>query len=67
MYFFPSLRKLATIKQITAPMGKAAIILTDCKLVIELLENKSAIGNNISRIHHTNSTILWGFFPSSRR
>ena len=50
--FFASFIKLNTISTITAPIGNAAMILTDCKLLIELSENTSAIGRRISRIHH---------------
>ena len=47
-----SLIKLAVIRTIMAPIGNAAIILTDCRLLIELSENTSAIGSRISSIHH---------------
>ena len=52
MNFFASFIKLNTISTITAPIGNAAMILTDCRLLIELSENTSAIGRRISRIHH---------------
>ena len=52
MNFFASFIKLNTISTITAPIGNAAMILTDCRLLIELSENTSAIGRRISRMHH---------------
>ena len=51
-YFLASLKKLQTIKIITIPSGNAAIILTDCKLFIELSENTSATGKIISSIRY---------------
>ena len=45
---FASFRKLNAIITITIPIGNAATILTDCRLLIELSANKSAIGNNRS-------------------
>lgn len=38
----------------TAAIGKAAIMLTDCKLLMELSENTKAIGSAIRRTHHIN-------------
>ena len=63
---FASFRKLNAIITITIPIGNAATILTDCRLLIELSANKSAIGNNIKRIHHINCIFLLGcsFSPS---
>ena len=59
IYFFrsfmkaaASLIKLADISTITRAIGNAAIMLTDCRLAIELSENTSAMGNRISRMHH---------------
>lgn len=40
--------KLAAIITITAPIGNAATILTDWKLLMELSTNRSAIGSRIS-------------------
>ena len=34
---FASLRKLATIRIITAPIGKAAMMLTDCRLCLTIV------------------------------
>ena len=47
-----SFRNPATIRRITIPIGNAATILTDCRLLIELSEKTSAIGSRISRRHH---------------
>ena len=50
----------------TAAIGKAAIILTDCRLLIELSENTKAIGSAIRRTHHINLINVCGdSFPSS--
>ena len=57
-YFFASFRKLNVIRTITAAIGNAAIILTDCRLLIELSENTSAIGSAIRRTHHISSINL---------
>lgn len=58
-----SFKKLATISTITAPMGNAAIILTDCRLLMELSEKTRAIGSKIKMIHHISSTVLPGEVP----
>ena len=44
-----SLRKLAAISTITAPIGNAAMILTDSRLLIELSLWKNAIRNKLIR------------------
>ena len=51
---------------ITKPMGKAATILTDCRLLIELSANTSAMGSMISKMHHNNWMDLCGISPSLR-
>lgn len=53
-YFPASFIKLTAIITITIPIGKAAIMLTDCKLLIEVSENTSPIGSTINKIHHIN-------------
>lgn len=63
-YSFKSLIKLAVINKITAPIGKAAMILTDCKFCIELSEKISAIGKSMSNIHHINWIFLLGVSSS---
>ena len=42
----------------TAAIGKAAIILTDCRLLIELSENTKAIGSAIRRTVNVKSSAL---------
>ena len=49
--FLASFIKLAVINTITIPIGKAAIMLTDCRLLMELSEKIREIGNTIKRIH----------------
>ncbi len=47
-YSFASFKKPAAISTITAPMGSAAIMLTDCRLFIWLSADRSATGSRIS-------------------
>ena len=46
-YLLASLKKLIIINKMINPIGKAAMIATDCKLYIEFLANINAIGNKI--------------------
>ena len=54
IYRFASFKKQIAIMTITIPIGNAAIILTDCKLLIELSAKSNAIGKRINKIHHIN-------------
>ena len=54
MYLFASFMKLAAINTITIPIGNAATMLTDWRLLMELSENKRAIGSIINKMHHIN-------------
>lgn len=51
-YLFTSFQKLQIIISIIIPMGKAAIMLTVCILLMELSENTNAVGSRIRRRHH---------------
>lgn len=56
---FPaSFKKLTAIIMITIPIGNAAIMLTDCRLLMEFSENTRPIGKRINKTHHINSTSL---------
>ena len=66
IYFFKYFKKLHTINIITKPIGKAATILTDWRLLIELSANTNAIGRRMSRMHHMSWMDLCGSSPSLR-
>lgn len=59
-YSFASLIKLTVISIITIPIGKAAIIDTDCRLYMEFSAKISAIGNKINSIDQKVLTFLSG-------
>ena len=60
-YLFASLKKEMATKIIIIPIGKAAIIDTDCKLESEFSANISAIGNIINTTDQNVLIILLGF------